>query len=74
MQQILLHFHVMYQMLPKPEVASVQQQSVLQDQDGALSDAWIGNMLMNPQKGKQEVLTTNNEVYDIEKVSSCISA
>lgn len=34
----------------------------LQGQDRALTDAWIGNMLMDPQKGKQEVLTSNNEV------------
>ncbi|DBB13957.1 hypothetical protein WJX82_000068 [Trebouxia sp. C0006] len=29
-------------------------------QDGALTDAWIGNMLMDPKKGKQEVITPNN--------------
>lgn len=33
-----------------------------QGEDGALSDAWIGNMLTDPQKGKQEVLTNNNQV------------
>lgn len=34
----------------------------MQGQDGALTDAWLGNILMDPQKGKQEVLTSNNEV------------
>ena len=29
----------------------------------ALRDAWIGNMLMDPSKGKQEVITPNNKVH-----------
>ena len=43
----------------------------LQGQDRALTDAWIGNMLMDPQKGKQEVLTSNNEVPP-QTLSNCI--
>ena len=36
--------------------------AVLQAQDGPLSDAWIGNQLIDPQKGKQEVQTLNSQV------------
>ena len=36
--------------------------ALLQKQSKALTDAWIGNMLMDPLKGKQEVITTNNKV------------
>ena len=36
--------------------------AVLQAQDGPLSDAWIGNQLIDPQKGKLEVQTLNSQV------------
>ncbi len=35
---------------------------MLQAQDGPLSDAWIGNQLIDPQKGKLEVQTLNSQV------------
>eukprot|EP00891_Asterochloris_glomerata_P000928 jgi/Astpho2/928/Aster-00766 len=40
-------------------------------QDGPLSDAWIGNQLIDPQKGKLEVQTLNGQVGLCSRLSAC---